>query len=106
MGSIAVSSIVLINLSKTAESFVPSTSIQRREPSAVYGYLDDISKYTANPEAEEEEIDDSVEANNLAREKKDRFGVGDWKDFKDFEEFDGGDGQMGVAGDGNKGLEK
>jgi len=104
--SAAATSIVLISLSKTAESFVPSTSIQRRVPSAVYGYLDDISKYTANPDAEEEEIDESLEATNLAKEKKDRFGVGDWKDFKDFEEFDGGDGQMGVAGDGQKGLEK
>lgn len=35
-----------------------------------------------------------------------QFGVESWEGFVDFDEFDGGDGQMGVAGDGNKGLEK
>jgi len=100
---------------KTTDSFVVTPSFrqqqqqqQQHSTTKVYdGYLDDISKYTAPPpEEEEEEIDESVEATNLAKEKKDRFGVGDWKDFKEFNEFDGGDGQMGVAGDGNKGLEK
>eukprot|EP00571_Detonula_confervacea_P002435 CAMPEP_0172314814 /NCGR_PEP_ID=MMETSP1058-20130122/23349_1 /TAXON_ID=83371 /ORGANISM="Detonula confervacea, Strain CCMP 353" /LENGTH=241 /DNA_ID=CAMNT_0013028761 /DNA_START=350 /DNA_END=1075 /DNA_ORIENTATION=+ len=33
-------------------------------------------------------------------------GPGTFEDFVDFDEFDGGDGQMGVAGDGQKGLEK
>jgi len=95
--------LVLTSLLQT-EAFVPS-SINRVSKTVTYGYLDDIAKYTAPPEEEPEE-DDSVEATNLATEKKDRYGVGDWKDFKDFEEFDGGDGQMGVAGDGQKGLEK
>ena len=35
------------------------------------------------------------------------FGPGSFADYVDFkDEFDGGDGQMGVAGDGNKQLEK
>lgn len=102
----AITSILLISVTKTAEAFVPCTRIQQRVPSVVYGYLDDLAKYTANPDADEEERDESIQATNLAEEKKDRFGVGDWKDFRDFEEFDGGDGQMGVAGDGEKGLEK
>jgi len=36
----------------------------------------------------------------------DRAGPGSFADYVDFNEFDGGDGQMGVAGDGNAGLEK
>jgi hypothetical protein len=72
-----------------------------------YGYLDDLSaelnRQVDNPDTEESV---SKEATNLSKEKQDRYGVGDWQGFKDFEEFDGGDGQMGVAGDGNKGLEK
>lgn len=69
------------------------------------GYLDDMNKYVGTAEEEEEE-DDSREATAMAKDKQDRFGVGDWSSYVEFNEFDGGDGQMGVAGDGNKGLEK
>lgn len=42
----------------------------------------------------------------MSKDQIDRYGPGSLQDFVDFDEFDGGDGQMGVAGDGNKGLEK
>lgn len=70
------------------------------------GYLDDLSaelyKEVDNPDIE----GSTKEATNLEKEKIDRFSVGDWSSYVEFDEFDGGDGQMGVAGDGNKGLEK
>jgi len=96
--------IVLLTVVQT-EAFVASSSFQKRVSTATYNYLDDLKKYTAPPE-EEEEKDDSIAATTLAKDKQDRYGVGDWGDFQDFEEFDGGDGQMGVAGDGEKGLSK
>lgn len=70
---------------------------------ALYGYLDDLSRAVKPTEEEEEK---PAEAFNLQQEQLDRYGVGDWKDYVEFNEFDGGDGQMGVAGDGNVGLEK
>jgi len=67
------------------------------------GYLDDLSGdlygETDNPDLEKtREATDAKET--------DRYGVQSWDEFVDFDEFDGGDGQMGVAGDGNKGLDK
>jgi hypothetical protein len=74
----------------------------------VKGYLDDLSKdLTAKPAGEYDAATESLEATNLERSQVDRYGPGSLREFKDFsDEFDGGDGQMGVAGDGNKGLEK
>lgn len=72
----------------------------------VFGYLDDLS---AELYAEEDTPDvegTTREATKLDQDKVDNYGVGDWSSFVDFDEFDGGDGQMGVAGDGNKKLEK
>lgn len=80
-----------------------------RHTTSLYGKLDDLSKdiiptdasKLANPER------DSYEANKKNKEDVDRFGPGTYDDYVDFgDEFDGGDGQMGVAGDGDKGLEK
>ena len=70
------------------------------------GYLDDLSNRTPrNDEYDEEK--ESLEATAMDRNMVDRFGPASLQDFVDFsDEFDGGDGQMGVAGDGNKGLEK
>lgn len=79
-------------------AFAPRTSrvVQK-------GYLDDLSGdlygETDNPDLEQTR--EATDAKDT-----DRYGVQDWNEFVDFDEFDGGDGQMGVAGDGNKGLEK
>ena len=100
-----ISTAVALTVLSQTNSFSPSLNV-KKQLTARYGYLDDISQYTNIPGDEEEEVDESIAATNLAKEKKDRYGVGDWGDFQDFEEFDGGDGQMGVAGDGQKGLEK
>lgn len=62
-------------------------------------------KETKKDEYDEEK--ESLEATALDRAQVDRYGPGSLEGFQDFQdEFDGGDGQMGVAGDGNKGLEK
>ena len=73
---------------------------------SLMGYLDDLSNRTPrNDEYDEEK--ESLEATAMDRNMVDRFGPASLQDFVDFsDEFDGGDGQMGVAGDGNKGLEK
>jgi len=88
-------------------SSTATTSTTSTTPTRLFGYLDNLSK-DAIPPPEEEEDTSLLDRNelNLEEEKKDRFGVGDWSSFVDFDEFDGGDGQMGVAGDGNKGLDK
>jgi len=73
------------------------------------GYLDDLSKelYAESSAPDSEDIENSTkEATNMSKDQIDRYGPGSLQDFVDFDEFDGGDGQMGVAGDGNKGLEK
>jgi hypothetical protein len=59
----------------------------------VKGYLDDIAKYTYDPEADVQEDDDSREATNMPKEQIDRYGPGDLRQFVDFHEFDGGDGR-------------
>lgn len=70
------------------------------------GYLDNLSRdlnaADSNPIPDEE----SREANKMDKSEIVSYGPGSFKDFVDFNEFDGGDGQMGVAGDGQKGLEK
>jgi hypothetical protein len=72
------------------------------------GYLDDLSKDLAAKAASEyDAATESLEATTLERSQVDRYGPSTLRDFKDFsDEFDGGDGQMGVAGDGQKGLEQ
>lgn len=101
--------IALATATTSNAAFVPqsikSTSTGRSTV-IVKGYLDDLS---ADLYKEEEKVDvvaDSREANQMAKEQVDRYGPGNLSDFVDFEEFDGGDGQMGVAGDGQKGLDK
>jgi len=56
----------------------------------------------ANPEQDSADYNKMKEPAQNAGPTKDAFA--NYVDFGD--EFDGGDGQMGVAGDGNKGLEK
>ena len=70
------------------------------------GYLDDLSSevYAENPDPDVE--GDKKENTDMSKDQIDRFGPGSYDQYVEFDEFDGGDGQMGVAGDGNKGLEK
>jgi len=75
--------------------------------STLRGYLDDFTEELAKPleEANNPDLEDR-EKLKLPRDQVDRFGPGNLDTYVDFDEFDGGDGQMGVAGDGNAGLEK
>jgi type II secretory pathway pseudopilin PulG len=69
------------------------TNIHVHSTSTVlYGYLDDLKKYTTDPEPEKVE-DDSREATNMSLDQIDRYGPGDLRQFVDFNEFDGGDGR-------------
>uniref|UniRef100_A0A7S2MQK8 Uncharacterized protein n=1 Tax=Helicotheca tamesis TaxID=374047 RepID=A0A7S2MQK8_9STRA len=101
-------SIALLLSAITAEAaFIPSITRHARTSIITKGYLDDLNaQMGAPPEDPEADIDDSYEATKMAKDQIDRYGPGNLQDFVDFEEFDGGDGQMGVAGDGEKGLEK
>lgn len=62
-------------------------------------------KVVPDTTAKADPVKDSYEYNKMSQEDIDRYGPGTMADFVDFEEFDGGDGQMGVAGDGQAGLE-
>lgn len=75
---------------------------------SLFGYLDKISQAPVVPDKDKkaDPLRDSSDYNKMDTEDLDRFGPGTLQDFVDFEEFDGGDGQMGVAGDGQQGLEK
>lgn len=70
------------------------------------GYLDDLTSDLYAPDGNPDVEADSREATKMDKSMVDRAGPGSFEGFVDFDEFDGGDGQMGVAGDGQKGLEK
>mmetsp|Transcript_20291 Transcript_20291/g.42448 ORF Transcript_20291/g.42448 Transcript_20291/m.42448 type:complete len:303 (+) Transcript_20291:191-1099(+) len=92
--------------STNVAAFVPSCLPRTSYAPPLNGYLDDL---TNELHAEDDSPDveaQSREANKMDKSLIDRAGPGSFKDFVDFNEFDGGDGQMGVAGDGNAGLEK
>jgi len=92
--------------STNVAAFVPSCLPRTSYAPPLNGYLDDL---TSELHAEDDSPDveaQSREANKMDKSLIDRAGPGSFKDFVDFNEFDGGDGQMGVAGDGNAGLEK
>jgi len=100
--------IIAIATTTVSAAFVPSspTAAYMKSPLILKGYLDDLSGELYK---QDEDIDveaDSRQANQMNKNEVDRFGPGNLSDFVDFDEFDGGDGQMGVAGDGNKGLDK
>lgn len=87
-----------------SEAFAPITSFAPRTSRVVAkGYLDDLSSELYG-EVDNPDLEKTREATNA--KETENFGVQDWSDFVEFDEFDGGDGQMGVAGDGNKGLDK
>lgn len=101
----AASSLVLLGAAVAEAAFVPQCSFARSRV-ALKGYLDDLTNELYSPEDTPDVEADLHENTRMKSEDKDRFGPGNWENFVDFDEFDGGDGQMGVAGDGNKGLEK
>jgi len=89
-------------------AFVPHTTCpsSKRQSFKLQGYLDDLSKDLYGPSAVPDVEQDKYENNVMSEEDRDRYGPGDYKDYVEFDEYDGGDGQMGVAGDGEKGLDK
>jgi hypothetical protein len=88
---------LLLVASSTA--FAPSTT-RSRAATPLFGYLDDLSKELYS-ETNNPDIDATHANTDMAKDKVDRLGPGDWSTYVEFDEFDGGDGQMGVAGDGN-----
>ena len=93
-----------------ATAFVPSclssnTARRKTSMTPLKGYLDDLSKELYSQE-DTPDIEKTREATNMDKSLIDRAGPGSFADYVDFNEFDGGDGQMGVAGDGNAGLEE
>mmetsp|Transcript_8527 Transcript_8527/g.12145 ORF Transcript_8527/g.12145 Transcript_8527/m.12145 type:complete len:324 (-) Transcript_8527:185-1156(-) len=84
----------------------PSFNNNDNKPTILKGYLDDLSSDLYQEDATPDVEKDSAEYNKMAKDQIDRYGPGNLADFVDFDEFDGGDGQMGVAGDGQKGLDK
>lgn len=95
--------LLLLTGANAAAAFVPSTSFAPRTRVIIRGYLDDLSKELNAPD---DNPDLEMTRENTDAKVTDRYGVQSWEGFVDFNEFDGGDGQMGVAGDGQKGLEK
>jgi len=107
-----LSNALALSLVGTATAFAPSCLPNTRtqkiasSPTQLKGYLDELTSElyaeddTPNPEEQ------SRDANKMDKKDIVSYGPGSLESFVDFDEFDGGDGQMGVAGDGNKGLEK
>jgi hypothetical protein len=84
----------------------PSTAVAAAtaSSSALFNYLDALGEVNPEDDVEEEKTREEL---NLKKEDVKNYGVGSWDSYVDFgDEFDGGDGQMGVAGDGDKTLEK
>lgn len=92
-------------------AFVPhhtsiKSSTSSSSPSLLKGYLDNLNSELYKEDDTPDVEADSRAANQMSKDQVDRYGPGNLNEYVDFEEFDGGDGQMGVAGDGQKGLDK
>mmetsp|Transcript_16522 Transcript_16522/g.35901 ORF Transcript_16522/g.35901 Transcript_16522/m.35901 type:complete len:312 (+) Transcript_16522:92-1027(+) len=95
------------NVSAFAPTCLHETRTRTSSSPPLKGYLDDISSELYGPDSNPDPEAESREANKMDKSQVVSYGPGSLADFVDFgDEFDGGDGQMGVAGDGNKGLEK
>jgi len=95
--------------SVTHAAFVPQqtpTALTRTNTIVTKGYLDDLNSDLYAEDATPDVEQDKRENNQMAKEQLDRYGPGNLNQFVEFSEFDGGDGQMGVAGDGEAGLDK
>jgi hypothetical protein len=99
------STIIAISYASSSAAFAPHSSTARQQ-TVVKGYLDDLSSELYKEDGTPDVEADKAENNAMKKEDQDRYGPGSFEDFVEFEEFDGGDGQMGVAGDGEKGLDK
>lgn len=93
-------------VSTAGAAFVPHNTAISRQPTLIKGYLDDLNNDLYAPDATPDKEADRRSNNKMAAEEVDRYGPGNLADYVEFDEFDGGDGQMGVAGDGQKGLDK
>lgn len=107
---LSLTTLALLSITSKSSAFspnLPSARVPLCSQTVLKGYLDDLSKELYQ-ESNDPDIENTTkEATNMSKDQVDRYGPGSLADFVDFgDEFDGGDGQMGVAGDGNKKLEK
>lgn len=100
--------ILVAYVSKVDAAFVSTTGSHsfQRSSIVVKGYLDDLTQDLYKDAGIPDPVADKRENNDMAKDEIDRFGPGNLQDFVEFDEYDGGDGQMGVAGDGDSGLDK
>lgn len=100
--------ILVAYVSKVDAAFVSTTGSHsfQRSSVVVKGYLDDLTADLYKDSAIPDPVADKRENNDMSKDEIDRFGPGNLQDFVEFDEYDGGDGQMGVAGDGEAGLDK
>lgn len=105
--SFALTAVVGAASTGVATAFVPCLSNTCATTTSLNGYLDNLSRELYAPDSNPNPEEESREATKMDKSQVERYGPGSLADYVDFgDEFDGGDGQMGVAGDGNKGLEK
>jgi hypothetical protein len=95
----------VVDVDAFVPSRLPNAQMMLSSPLRM-GYLDNLTREMNAPDSNPNPDEESAEANKMDKSEIVSFGPGSFKDFVDFNEFDGGDGQMGVAGDGQKGLEK
>jgi len=99
-------SITTLLIAGSANAFV-NRAPNSLSSTTLRGYLDDFSEDLAKP-IEPEYDPDTEDREKLKLPSQDivNAGPGNLETFVEFDEFDGGDGQMGVAGDGQQGLDK
>jgi len=105
---LSTASLLILGAGSSNAAFIPSfgRSSSAASKVVVKGYLDDLSSELYAPDENPDIEGTSREETNAEADEKANYGASDWSKYVEFDEFDGGDGQMGVAGDGNKGLEK
>ncbi|KAL3775459.1 hypothetical protein ACHAWO_004553 [Cyclotella atomus] len=85
----------------------PQKAVRPASLTQLNGYLDNLSKELYAEDSSPDPEAESRDATKMAKDLIQNAGPSTFADYVDFaDEFDGGDGQMGVAGDGNKQLEK
>jgi len=104
--SFALASLSFFEATSSVTSFSPSKVHTSSIVTRRMGYLDDLAADLSAPDSNPIPAEEAREANVMSKDKIVGAGPGDWDSYVEFDEFDGGDGQMGVAGDGNKGLDK
>ena len=104
--SLALATLSFFEASSSVTAFSPTMKVASSSTSSLMGYLDDLTEDLNAPDSNPIPEEEAREANVMAKDKIVGAGPGDWDSYVEFDEFDGGDGQMGVAGDGQKGLDK